>query len=114
MKNPGDRLYLLHIEERIQRIERCIGEGRDAFMDSEMAQDAVIRNFEVIGEATKQVSPPLRERFPDIAWRQMAGFRDVLIHNYMGIDLEEVWNTVTNDLPVLKEQIQEALRSLEP
>ena len=72
MKEPDDRLYLLHIEDRIQRIERCGVDGHDGFIESKMAQDSVISNFEVIGEADKQISPSLlRDRYggktPDFA-----------------------------------------------
>jgi uncharacterized protein with HEPN domain len=72
-------------------------------------QDAVIRNVEGIGEAVKQLSPVSLERYPDVAWRRVAGFRDVLIHNYMGVDLDEVWNVIEKDLPRLKQTI-EAMR----
>lgn len=105
----SDALYLDHIQERIQRIEACAREGREAFEASHVLQDAIIRNFEVIGEAVKQLSPVLLERYPDVAWRRVAGFRDVLIHNYMGVDLDEVWNVIEKDLPRLKQTI-EAMR----
>lgn len=101
----SDALYLDHIQERIQRIEACAREGREAFEASHVLQDAIIRNFEVIGEAVKQLSPVLLERYPDVAWRRVAGFRDVLIHNYMGVDLDEVWNVIEKDLPRLKQTI---------
>ncbi len=73
-------------------------------------QDAIIRNLEIIGEATKRLSKPLKEQYPDIPWRSIAGLRDVLIHDYMGVDLESVWNVIENDLPPLKEQLMIILR----
>jgi uncharacterized protein with HEPN domain len=71
-----------------------------------MIQDAIIRNFEIIGEATKHLSPELKQSHPEIQWRGMAGFRDVLIHNYMGVDLEEVWNILKNELPQIKSSLK--------
>ncbi len=64
-----------------------------------------MRNFEVIGEAVKQLSPDLRDRYASVEWRRVAGFRDVLIHNYMGVDLDEVWNVIEKDLPRLKRTV---------
>ena len=100
-----DELYLEHIRERIGRIEACAQEGREAFDASPILQDAVMRNFEVIGEAVKQLSPDLRDRYSSVEWRRVAGFRDVLIHNYMGVDLDEVWNVIEKDLPRLKRTV---------
>jgi uncharacterized protein with HEPN domain len=78
-----------------------------------LIQDGVIRSFEVIGEAVKQISSELRQSHPEVPWRQMAGFRDVLIHDYMGLDLNEVWNVVERDLPDLKGNILLVLQELE-
>ena len=77
-----------------------------------MIQDAVTRNFEVIGEAAKHISPQLREAYPDVAWKRIAGFRDVLIHNYMGTDISEVWQIVEHELLGLKRRLQEILQRL--
>ena len=106
-----DRLYLEQIRERIERIEEYTADGADVFRASPMAQDAVIRNFEVVGEAVKRISDGLRAAYPDVPWREMAGLRDVLIHDYAGVDVDEVWNIVANDLPTLKRQIGEILAS---
>jgi uncharacterized protein with HEPN domain len=72
--------------ERCQRITRFIGPGKDAFMASEELQDAVIRNVEVIGEAAKRVSPEARGRVAQLEWKAICGMRDVLIHDYIGVD----------------------------
>lgn len=110
---PSDALYLDHIRERIQRIEDCAREGKDAFEASHVLQDAVIRNFEVIGEAVKQLSPALLDRYPEVPWRRVAGFRDVLIHDYMGVDVEEVWNVIEKDLPQLKQTVRSMQEDVE-
>jgi len=108
-----DRLYLIHIAESIEKIEDYTRGGRDVFMDSLMAQDAVVRNFEVIGEAVKQIPGFLKEKRPDIPWRRIAGLRDVLIHQYMSVDLEAVWAIVEEDLPILKQAVTEILAGVQ-
>jgi uncharacterized protein with HEPN domain len=96
-----DRLYLHHMLERCQRVARFIRAGREAFLASEELQDAVIRNIEVIGEAAKRVSPELRSRLATLDWKSICGMRDVLIHDYIGVDIEEVWNVAFSRLPEL-------------
>lgn len=107
-----DRLYILNIIECIEYIQEYTSGGREYFLSDRKTQDAVIRNFEIIGEATKQISQPLRDVHPGIPWRRMAGLRDVLIHNYLGVDVSEVWQIVQNDLQSLKNDLSAILDSL--
>jgi uncharacterized protein with HEPN domain len=96
-----ERVYLLHMLECAERIFEFTRGGRDEFFADRKTQDAVVRNFEILGEAAKRVPEEARERASDIPWRQISGFRDVLIHQYEGIDLEQVWERVAQDLPSL-------------
>lgn len=83
------------------------------FIGSPMAQDAVIRNFEVIGEAVKRIPESLKEERPDIPWRRIAGLRDVLIHQYLRVDLEAVWAIVRDDLHEFKQAVAEILAEMQ-
>ncbi len=105
-----DQLYLIHILECIEKIQSYAKEGRSAVAKSSMAQDAIIRNFEIIGEAAKRVSPTLRHKTPDIPWKTIAGLRDVLIHNYMGINFDQVWLIIEEKLENLKQKISDLVK----
>lgn len=107
--------YLIDILESISRIEQYLAEidtDKSAFDLDVEKQDSVIRRLELIGEATKRLDEGFREEFPDIPWRRMAGMRDVLIHDYDEIDLEQIWKVAVEDLPVLRKSI-ESIISLE-
>ena len=104
-----DRLYLHHMLERCRRITRFIGPGREAFMASEELQDAVIRNVEVIGEAAKRVSADARGRLASLDWKAICGMRDVLIHDYIGVDLEGVWNIASARIPEVQRELEQFL-----
>ena len=106
-----DKVYLAHIEEAIGKILSYTSGGRGEFIRDPMIQDAVVRNFEIIGEAVKRLSDTTKDRQPGIAWRAVAGFRDVLIHDYMGVDVEEVWRVVETHLQALREAVRELLEA---
>lgn len=106
----GDEIYLRHILDAIEKIESYISVGYDTFASTSHWQDAVIRQLEIIGEATKRLSQDLRSQYRETPWRRIAGLRDVLIHNYMGVDLDAVWEITQKDLPALKQQVQVILR----
>lgn len=104
-----DRLYLHHMLERCRRITGFIAPGKDAFMASEVLQDAVIRNVEVIGEAAKRVSAEARRHLAQLDWKAICGMRDVLIHDYIGVDLDEVWNVASSRIPELQTALERFL-----
>jgi len=106
-----DRIYLEHIQEAVEKIMAYSAGGRDEFMENSMIQDAVARNFEIVGEATKRLSPETLQKRPDLPWNDIARFRDVLIHHYMGVDLKRVWNVIESHLPALRKAVKEMLES---
>jgi len=100
-----DRLYLVHILECIDRIERYTAEGKKAFMADERTQDAVLRNLQVLSESTQRLSADLKADHPEVDWRGISGFRNVLVHDYLGINLVRVWEIVEGDLRELRDGI---------
>ena len=110
-KDP--RVYLAQMFERAQLILDFTKGGKETFLSRRLIQDAVLRNFEVIGEAAKRVPPEYRQKHPEIPWRMMTAFRDVLIHNYEGVDLERVWEIINNELPQVKAAISAILPPLD-
>jgi len=92
-----DLLYLNHIAEGIHRIEQYTAAGKDAFFATPIVQDAVIRNLQTLAESTQRLSDEQKRALPAFPWSQIAGLRNVLVHEYLGIDLEIIWRIVEND-----------------
>ena len=103
MKNPDDLIYLRHILDAVEKIERYVSAvDQVRFEADSLIQDGVIRQIQIIGEATRRLSTQLPDRHPEISWRDIIGMRNKLVHDYFGVDLEVVFSTVTEDLAVLK------------
>jgi uncharacterized protein with HEPN domain len=105
-----ERVYLLHAIDSIDAIRSYTADGRDAFFADQKTQDAVIRNIEIIGQAVKGVSEETRALEPGVPWRQIAGMRDKLIHEYFGVDLALVWDVVESELPTLRPRLEELVQ----
>ncbi len=104
-----DTVYLRHILECIRRIERHVAGGRDPFFASDLLQDATLRNLQTLSEATQRLSEATKATQPQIPWAQIAAFRNVLVHNYLGIDLEQIWTVIQRDIPPLKQAVTDIL-----
>jgi len=105
--------YLDDILGSIHKIQVYIQDmDFDQFEEDFKTIDAVVRNFEIIGEASRQIPAGIKKKFPLIPWKQMSGMRDKMIHEYAGIDLETVWKTIQDDLPDLEKKLKEIRRTL--
>jgi len=110
-----DTIYLEHILEAIDKIEIAIQDtpNKDDFLDHEnwQTQEVVFRQIEIIGEAVKRLSSDFREKYSTTPWRQIAGMRDHLIHEYFSINYERVWETIQKDIPKFKQQVEHMLEN---
>lgn len=106
----SDLFYLTHIRDSLLEAREFVrDEGYESFRENRMAQNAVMRSFEVVGEAARRVSAEFREAHPEVPWRLMSDFRNKLIHDYFALDLEIIWKTAIEDAPDLLRQIEELL-----
>ncbi len=108
MKDDG--VYLLHILECIRRIEEDTAAGKSGFLQSHTLQDAVLRNLQTLAESTQRLSDSVKTHYPQIEWRRIAAFRNILVHDYLGIDIERVWEITQRDVPGLKRMVTEVLK----
>ncbi len=105
-----DAFYLRHILECVHRVEEDRAAGVDAFRGSRVTQDAVLRNLQVLAESCQRLSAVLKARWPQVEWRQIAAFRNVLVHDYLGVDLQQVWKITQSDVPALRKNVEFMLR----
>ena len=109
--NHDDSVYIKHILDAIKDIEQSTkGLSKEKLQNSKDVKDACVRRLEVIGEAVKNISQKTKADYPLIEWKKIAGLRDILIHEYFGIDLGNVWKVVTEDIPALKKNIDQILK----
>ena len=97
--------------EKIEYLTRLL-DSQDHFEKNWIAQDAILQNLEIIGEASVNISEDLKQNYPDVSWKEIKGMRNFIVHQYFGVELSEVWSTVLNDIPLLKKQIQEIIESI--
>lgn len=105
-----DKIYLNHILECIEKTERFL-KNKDHLEDSEMVDDAIVRNLQIMAESTQKLSSEIKISVHDIPWREISDFRNKLVHDYLGIDLEMIYDVIENELPKLKEKILEILEN---
>jgi uncharacterized protein with HEPN domain len=108
-----ERVYLKHILRCIARIEEYTAAGRESFFSSHLIQDGVIRNLQTLAESSQRLSEGIRVSHPAVDWKGLAGFRNVLVHDYLGVDLEYVYRAVEQDVLRLKLACESALQGLE-
>ena len=112
--NRDYKLFLKDIIQAMESIEHFVGDKEiEELIEDDMASSAIIRKFEIIGEATKHIPDEMKRRYPKVPWQRMAGMRDRLIHAYFGIDYRLVMNAINTELPKAKEELQNMLSELE-
>jgi len=109
-----DRIYLVHIQDCIIWIRRFTVEGRESFLGDRKTQDAVIRNLQILAESTQRLSAEVKASQPGVDWRLIARFRNFVVHNYLGVNVERIWAIVEQELGPLEQAVQDALDNLGP
>ena len=107
-----DSVYLRHILECTHRIGEDTAAGPEAFHASRTLQDAVLRNLQVLAESSQRLSSGLKSAWPQVEWKRIAAFRNVLVHDYLGVDLARIWEITQRDVPELKKTVEVILRTL--
>ena len=113
MKKNG-KIFLTHILDSINLVEEYLkGKSKLDFLNSKQLQDSVIRRIEIIGEAIKNIPNDIKENYNQTPWKEITGMRDILIHQYFGVDLDLTWQVIDKDLPRLKRQISDISKNID-
>ncbi len=104
MSAKDDSIYIDHMLDCIQRIGEYV-ESKEQFYSSRLVQDAVVRNLQVMAESSQRLADDIKKTYPDIPWKEISGFRNILVHDYLGVDLDAIWSVVEQDLPKLEQAI---------
>ena len=113
MKKRSYRLYISDILEAMNNIETYVKDlTYETFIQNNMVKDAVLRNLEVIGEAAKNISKDIKTEYAGIPWKRIVGLRNIVIHEYFGVDMENIWKIITDNLPQIKPAFIELLKQL--
>jgi len=110
----NSKIFLTHILDSINLVEEYLkGKSKLDFLNSKQLQDSVIRRIEIIGEAIKNIPNDIKENYSQIPWKEITGMRDILIHQYFGVDLDLTWQVIDKDLPRLKRQISDIYKKID-
>jgi uncharacterized protein with HEPN domain len=114
MKDDGtkDYIYIKHILECIMKIQKWHSEGKQIFVDDDKTQYALIRALQIMAESTQRLSNKARETSPEIEWTQISGFRNVIVHEYIALDVDEIWAAIEQDIPPLQQAMQKLLKEV--
>lgn len=104
MTTKDDSVYVVHMLDCLQRIDEYV-ESKEQFYSSRLVQDAVVRNLQVMAESSQRLADEIKKTYPDIPWKGISGFRNILVHDYLGVDLDMIWSVVEQDLPKLKQAL---------
>ena len=110
----SERAYLLHILQRVARIQDDASQGKEAVFRSATLQDAILRNLQVLCESAQRISEESKARHPEVNWPGIAGLRNILVHDYLSVDFETIWGIVERDLPGLEAAVKHLLSEAEP
>jgi uncharacterized protein with HEPN domain len=107
-----DRLYLEHILECLDAIREYVAGGRDIFLADRKTRKATIRELQELAESSQRISPALKDRHPEVPWTAVSGFRNVLVHDYLGLGSDRIWEIIERDLPPFRAAVEEMLRDM--
>jgi uncharacterized protein with HEPN domain len=107
VKYKEDSVYVEHMLDCIRRIDKYTAGNRERFFGSSLVQDAVVRNLQTLAESSQRLSTAFKEVHPSVPWRDMSGFRNILVHDYLGVDPEVIWSVIDLDLPGLRYALEE-------